>query len=60
MKWKLARDALIVTVFALFGGWLAFGQDKLDFGGATICSCKIEPVVDNLGTLKPNIHLIFW
>jgi hypothetical protein len=52
MKWKLARDALVVTIFVLFGVWLGFGQDKFDFAGASICSCKIEPLVDNLGKLK--------
>ncbi len=46
---KLARDALIVTIFVLFGALLAFGQDKLDFLGATSCSCKIESVADNRG-----------
>ena len=59
MKWKLARDALIVTIFVLFGVWFAFGQDRFDFAGATNCSCKIDPVVHNLGNLKPNIHLVF-
>jgi len=58
LKWKLARDALIVTIFVLFGVWFAFGQDRFDFAGATNCSCKIEHVVDILGNLKPNIHLI--
>jgi hypothetical protein len=52
MKWRLARDALIVTIFVLFGVWLAFGQDKPDFAGATTCSCKIEPVGDNLGNVN--------
>src|SRR5712691_12576667 len=49
MKLKLARDALIVTILVLFGALLAFGQDKLDFLGATSCSCKIESVADNRG-----------
>ncbi len=35
MKLKLARDALIVTIFVLSGVLLAFGQGKLDFVGAT-------------------------
>src|SRR5882762_3594508 len=33
-------------------------RPKFDFTSATNGSCKIEPVVDNLGNLKPNIHLI--
>src|ERR1700704_690523 len=33
-------------------------RTKFDFASATNCLCKIEPVVDNLGNLKPNIHLI--
>jgi len=44
MKWKLALDVLVVKIFALFGVWLAFGQDKFDFAGATSCSCETNRV----------------